>query len=874
MARKSKKKEMKIIQISIAVLFFSGIATMSAQEIPKKDTVKTEKAIDGVIIQGNTSKKTEAAVLTELKKSVVQKQAVSAEEISRKGISNVEQGLTKVTGITTVQGKGIFVRGLEERYNTLLINGLGSPSNNPFQKIIALKQFPTDVVGKLNIYKTFNSNLYADFAGATFDIETLTLDKPFTKIEFSVGVNSVSTFRNHFKVASGANTLDGYVGLNSRDRQLPTEVDGYKPTSYSFSKEQSLHSFKDSWNVDNVKSLPNTSIGFTTLQKFKTGESGNIGLLLSINHGQSFEYKNGAKNLFFQNGNEANYNNLLNRKEYSYNLESSVLLGLGYKNKGTNINFNGIFLQNSENLIQDYRGYKDAGQSLINGFFRVNQQDISRFVDLQLSASQKIGDRHLFKAGGSWVINSFQQPDRKIFFGEQTANSNEVLISYGGNNLIRQYLDVNGKNYFSAYGEYSAFLGDKGDRKDYPWQVTLGYNGFADIRNTSYRFIFSRHTGSTSSNIVNIDTPQVSIDNAIKSDMFYYNEGSTADYRNNLYQFVNAGYLTLNFKPTDSWDILVGGRVENNMNITRYKEVGMAQTDGMLDLARNQTYILPSLSIKNALNTKSNIRFSASKTITRPILIEYMPILYINPDNENIVGNSGLQNSENYNLDLKYEIFPTNKEMLAVNLFAKKLDKAIERSYISSGNSNGTAITFYNAKSATVAGVELEGILGLGRFLESLDRLTLGANSTFMYSDVKRSEEQKGETDAEANRNRKLQGAAPWIINADLKYEYKNTAGFTKTLSLVYNVSGKKIYGVGFSKLDNVYELPFHQLDVVYNNQLDKNWNIKLSAQNILNSEYKLELGDRSLVNVIAPSLLMENYKKGTTFNVSVGYTF
>ena len=70
-------------------------------------------------------------------------------------------------------------RGLEERYNTLLINNLGSPSNNPFPKIIALKQFPTDVVGKLNIYKTFNANLYADFAGATFDIETPYLRKAF-----------------------------------------------------------------------------------------------------------------------------------------------------------------------------------------------------------------------------------------------------------------------------------------------------------------------------------------------------------------------------------------------------------------------------------------------------------------------------------------------------------------------------------------------------------------------------------------------------------------------------------------------------------------------------------------------------------------------
>ncbi|MFC3158856.1 TonB-dependent receptor plug domain-containing protein [Chryseobacterium arachidis] len=173
---------MNFRKLSIAVLFLTTSGTVLYAQETKKDTAKSEKKIEGVVIQGNSSKKTETAVLVEQKKAIIQKQAVSAEEISRKGISNVEQGLTKVTGITTVEGRGLFVRGLEERYNYLLINGLGSPSNNPFQKIIALKQFPTDVVGKLNIYKTFNSNLYGDFAGATFDIETLTIDKPFTKL--------------------------------------------------------------------------------------------------------------------------------------------------------------------------------------------------------------------------------------------------------------------------------------------------------------------------------------------------------------------------------------------------------------------------------------------------------------------------------------------------------------------------------------------------------------------------------------------------------------------------------------------------------------------------------------------------------------------
>ncbi len=867
---------MKINRISVAALFLIASTSITYGQVVN-DTIKNEKKIDGVTLKGNTSKKTETAVLQEIKKSTVQKQAVGAEEISRKGISNVEQGLTKVTGITTVEGRGLFVRGLEERYNTLLVNGLGTPSNNPFQKIIALKQFPTDVVGKLNIYKTFNSNLYADFAGATFDIETLTIDKEFTKIEFSAGYNTQTTLKN-FKVNPNAYTIDGYLGLNSKNRQLPDQINGFIPSNYNFTQAESINSFKDGWNADNIKALPNTGLGFTTARKFRIGESGNLGMLLSLNQASKYQFFEGDKNQFISLGTEGKMNNDLHRKEYEYELESSALVGLGYKQGGFNVALNGVFLQNASNTISDFLGYKDQKeQDAGKRFFRVDQMDISKFFDIQLLASQKIGDRHLFKIGGSWVKNNFQQPDRKISEGFITGTPNQVEMTFGGNNLIRQYLDVNGNNFFSSLAEYSINLGEKNDRNNYPWQVSVGYNGFFDHRSNSYRFIASNLDNiAYRTVVVDIDKPQQTYNNFIMKGAFHFKEESNeSQYRTNLYQFVNAGYLNLNYKPNETWDILLGGRVENNINITRYKDQGDTKFN---NLVKNQYFILPSLSLKKELNGRSNIRFAASKTITRPILIEYMPITYINPDNENIIGNKSLKNSENYNMDLKYEIFPTNRELFSVNLFAKKIDNAIERGYTASGNSNGVAITFFNANTALLAGIELEGIMNLSRLSENLNQWTLGANATFMYSDVDRSSEQLTQEkplNFTGNLgNRKLQGASPWTVNADLKYEFKNSQNLPHTVSLVYNVSGSKIFTVGTAGLDHIYERPFHQLDFIYNSQLTKNWNVKLGVQNILNSNYKLELGKDSYIPVDVRTLIHTNYKRGTNLNLTIGYTF
>jgi outer membrane receptor protein involved in Fe transport len=120
-----------------------------------------------------------------------------------------------------------------------------------------------------------------------------------------------------------------------------------------------------------------------------------------------------------------------------------------------------------------------------------------------------------------------------------------------------------------------------------------------------------------------------------------------------------------------------------------------------------------------------------------------------------------------------------------------------------------------------------------------------------------------------------LQGAAPYTINADLKYEYKNSQNLSSTLSLVYNVSGSKIYAVGGSGTDNYYERPFHQLDFVYQNQIDKNWNIKFRVQNILNSKYRVELGDNSYYTLKTnENYALNSYFNGVNFNFTVGYTF
>ena len=67
-----------------------------------------------------------ASVVEERRTSASVSEVLGAEQISRAGDSDAASALKRVTGLTLVGGKYIYVRGLGERYSTSLLNGASS----------------------------------------------------------------------------------------------------------------------------------------------------------------------------------------------------------------------------------------------------------------------------------------------------------------------------------------------------------------------------------------------------------------------------------------------------------------------------------------------------------------------------------------------------------------------------------------------------------------------------------------------------------------------------------------------------------------------------------------------------------------------------
>ncbi len=835
-------------------------------------TVTVNKAIgsggyklEDVKIQGASSnREKETALLIDQKKAVEIKQSIGAQEMSRKGVSDVEEGLTKITGITKVDGRGLFVRGLEDRYNNLLINDLQAPSNSPFKKIIPLDLFPTDIVGVLNVYKTFNPNISGDFAGATINIETAQPRTSITKISTGVGYTTGNNGED-FLISEDAKTTQGFLGFIGKDRALP-EAFGPRPSGVILTPSQyNESSNQNNWNVNKSSSPINSSAGFLHTEKFSLKNNTTLNYIFSINAENNYQIRNGVDRTFNQG--QGNYDNNLNTTKYTYATTFSGLAGVRFKSKRFSIAINSFLLKSTSSIIQDQLGFTNSLSTNPNILLRVNQFEESKYWNNQILANYTINDNQSLKGGFSYVKTEFGQPDRKFITGEKV-NDTDIKITYGGNNLIRQFLDVSGDRYFSGMLEYNLKLNKTESGKSN--RISIGYNGFSNEEVSSYRFIFGKPLISNTY-ITNINEISNPISNDVNAGLLNFTEESTGDYKTKLFQNVNSGYANgfLNFG--EKWEINGGVRVENSIREIKYREIGDPFSAKFRKLTKEKLDVLPSLNAKYAVTENNNIRFAASKTLTRPASIEVMPIQYVNPDGTVELGNPNLNNSDNINVDLKYEIFPNAKELIAVGVFGKQIKNPIERIFIPTASSGGQITTYQNSKDATLFGAEIELLLQLKRVSPMLDNFSFGFNISLMQTKVT---VDFVKNPLENNKNRDLQGAANWVINSDLKYDFQFNEDMKNSISLVYGVSGDRIYAVGTAGLDNIYERPFSKVDFIWTSKLSKNIEAKFAVDNILNPKFKRELGDNSQVNITETDLTVKDFKRGTGFSLNINYTF
>lgn len=824
------------------------------------------KMEDVVVKATQKARESESSLLVEQRKAVDLKQSIGAQEMSRKGVSTVESGLTKITGISKVESRGLFVRGLEERYSNLLINDLQSPSSSPFKKIVPLDLFPTDIVGVLSVYKTFNSNITGDFAGATINIETTQPRTSVTKI--TTGFGYVTNNNNEdFLLSKDANTTQGFLGFLAKDRALPSAF-GESPSSKALTvNENNQYSRQNSWNVVNTTSPINNSLNFLHTQKYNFNDAKNLTYIFSVNTDNKYQIQRGIDRIFGLG--QGDYENNFITSRYNYMTTFSALGGVKYSSKRFGIALNSFFLRSTSSTIQDQVGGINFFPITENLIIRENKFEESKYWNNQILGNYNITEdgNHSVKGGFSFAKTSLLQPDRKFIRGKKI-NDTETTVTFGGNNLIRQFFDISGDRFFSGLFEYNWKFKENKDGKAN--KLSVGYNQLSNEEVSSYRFVFGRPITNLGQFTLDVNNIDLLININVNNGLVVFGEETTGDFQTKLYNDIKAGYVSYLYNLGEKIIINGGLRFEESLREIKFRTTSVSATSPFIKSTVENTDILPSLNVKYSLNEKNNIRFAASKTITRPVSIEVMPIRYINPDGTVENGNPNVINSDNLNFDLKYELFPNSNELIAIGVFGKQISNPIERVFSPSAG-GGNVTTYQNSQDATLFGAELEIALQLKRVSPFLDNFSLGFNTSVMKTRVT---VDKVSNPLENNDTRALQGASDWLINSDIKYDFEFSKEMKNSMTLVYGVTGERIFSVGTAGLDHIYEKPFSKLDFIWTSKLSKNIDVKMAVDNILNPSFKRVLGDKSTQVINEKDLTLREFKRGTGYSLNISYVF
>ena len=804
--------------------------------------------LEDIVITVETNRQKETALLAEQRKAVEIKTAIGSQELSRKGVSDASAAVTKVSGVQKTEGSSqIYVRGLGDRYNSSYFNGLPISSNNPEYKNIDLGLFNTDVIQLISIDKTYNTNYYGDFGGASIDIISKNLNgKPFLEIGIGSNINTNAIGQSNFYMARGFNSF-GFNGYhNPQSSGLST---------YSF--DRSLN-----YNFQNPVA---GSVNVLGGKSFFVGNEGKISVFATASMNNGYGYKGGyirsaqAQGDFLKN---------LDQQIYSYTTNTTAMTNVDYKiNDKNKIAFNYFFVNSSQLGTDFYRGYirdiADNGRGVITrSTYTQNQLNI-----YQLLGNHEITDRLELNWAGSFnKINSYM-PDRSQQTLVYNNSVNNYIFATNSATDNHRYFQNLTENEFS--GNLSAsYKFSKEDTGSFKGKLTVGYNGRHKKRDfDAIQYNYRINSNMQEANIYDYDAffNATNFTNGL-FDVRTYNGRNTPQYYKGD-QSIHAGYANVSYKFSDKLDAVFGVRYEKITQGVNWL-TQLSSRPGANTLDKNA--FLPSLILKYALKSNQNLRFAASKTYTLPQFKERA--LFIYEDVTEIkVGNPYLYASDNYNIDLKWEAFPTTSEVFAVTAFGKYIKNPINEITLASSTND---ISYINTGAyGYVYGVELEARKNLlDRSTDKENKLSGGLNVSYMKTDQDlNSNKVRNETDYNINltyKNAAFTGASDLIINADLTYfkEFKGDKNFLATVT--YNYFSDKIYALGTESKGNLVDKGFGTLDFIFKSALNKNLGISLTAKNILNP--KIERVQENPGRDIS----VGSFTKGSGISLGLNYTF
>lgn len=528
---------LEVSYLSYQTQRIEGVKIEDGQRTALNIAMKTQtNKLETAVVSVSFKKASVAGLYAAQKNAASVTDGISAEQIARTPDNDMGQVLKRVTGVTTVNNRNVIVRGMSDRYNQAMLDGVVIPSTSQNRRDFSFDIIPTEMVSSVVVNKTATPDVSAEFSGGQVSVNTLDIpDKDFTTIQYGIGGNSRTTGKDFYRL--GERKASEFFGFNHSSSKQPEGIlpwywngearrldapPGYVLNDPKLNEEFLMPGSNLKYNdIDAIAQSKQVNADAMKLYRYKANPNQNLRFAL----GRRYNFSNG---LLFGFSASANIRNEQNIVAFNNVRGSSIINGYGEKQHmiesdtigqngaGTSYRFN-----SSSGLVtnfglkgQDFKlAFKNMYARTYNNTYNENIR--AAFADLNnpptknqyqlpeamsLQQHQLSGEYQLpwkIKAEGMFAYNKIKQEildERKLRYRLTTVLNDQYMFQtpnllnlsgFSNSSVLgkdsRMWTQINENDYNWS----TAFSRIFGEGKPVNTLVKVGYQGWSKQRDLS-----------------------------------------------------------------------------------------------------------------------------------------------------------------------------------------------------------------------------------------------------------------------------------------------------------------------------------------------------------------------------------------------------